>query len=324
MEITNGLIVAYILDGKGGGEKIDWEGVNGWTPEDGLLWIHLDYTDTRVHQWIQEQSGLDAIVGEALLAEETRPRSIPMSNGLLAILRGINMNPGANPEDMVSIRIWLDKNRIITTRKRRLLSIDDIRAAVENHTGPKSMGEFVVDLTSYLISRMADVIDAIDETVSNLEEQVIFAESHELRSKLAAIRREAILLRRYLAPQREAISRLINERVAWLDETDRMRLREVADRTTRYIEDLDSSRERAAVTQEELMGRLSEQLDRRMYILSLVAAVFLPLGFLTGLLGVNVGGIPGANYQWGFALVCVILIAIGITQTYFLKKKRWM
>ena len=67
-------------------------------------------------------------------------------------------------------------------------------------------------------------------------------------------------------------------------------MREVSDQLARYLEDLDEARDRAAVTQEELVNRLSEQMNNKMYILSIVAAIFLPLGFLTGLLGINVGG----------------------------------
>jgi hypothetical protein len=71
------------------------------------------------------------------------------------------------------------------------------------------------------------------------------------------------------------------EKISWLSDNDRLYLRETTDRLIRYTEDLDSVRDRAAVTQEGLVNRLSEQMNTRMYLLSLVAAVFLPLGFLT-------------------------------------------
>ena len=112
--------------------------------------------------------------------------------------------------------------------------------------------------------------------------------------------------------------------MSWLAEEDRVRLRETYDRLTRYIEDLDASRERAAVTQEELISRLSKQMDNRMYVLSIVAAIFLPLDFLTGLLGINVGGIPGAEYKAAFVIFCMLLVAlVGIEITIF-KRKKWM
>ena len=263
-------------------------------------------------------------MGDALLAEESRPRVTAFDDGLLISLRGVNLNPGADPEDMVSLRIWVDKSRVITTRRRKLLSVADLSTAIEMGTGPRTAGEFLEDVADRLMSRMGGVIDDLEDKVAELEEAVLTAESHELRPKLASIRRDAINLRRYMAPQREAIARLQSEKISWLTDEDRVRLREVYDHLTRYLEDLDAARERAAVTHEELVSRLSEQMDNRMYVLSIVAAIFLPLGFLTGLLGINVGGIPGAEYKAAFAIFCMMLGAIVIIQLIIFRKKKWM
>ena len=86
----------------------------------------------------------------------------------------------------------------------------------------------------------------------------------------------------------------------------------------------DSARERAAVIQEEIKNRLSEKMNKAMYLLSIVAAIFLPLGLLTGLLGINVGGIPGAEFKWAFAVVTAILLLIGIVLVLWFKKIRWL
>ena len=132
------------------------------------------------------------------------------------------------------------------------------------------------------------------------------------------------MLRRYLAPQREAMTKLQAENVPWLSDGNRMHLRETTDRVIRYIEDMDSVRDRAAVTQEELVNRLSEQMNTRMYVLSLVAAVFLPLGFLTGLLGINVGGIPGAENQFAFFIFILMLAVVVVLQIVIFKRKKWL
>ncbi|MGR9099087.1 MAG: CorA family divalent cation transporter, partial [Gammaproteobacteria bacterium] len=147
--------------------------------------------------------------------------------------------------------------------------------------------------------------------------------SAALRNALSAIRRDTIMLRRYLAPQREAMIKLYSEKVDWLDDADKLRLREATDRLIRHIEDLDSIRERSSVTQEELINRMTEQMNARMYVLSLVAALFLPIGFFTGLLGVNVGGIPGAENNWGFGIFVIILVLIALIQILFFKRKGW-
>ncbi|MCW8888153.1 MAG: zinc transporter ZntB, partial [Gammaproteobacteria bacterium] len=181
----------------------------------------------------------------------------------------------------------------------------------------------LVMLSDRLVSRMSGVINDIDDEMDRIEDDVVSSGNPALRRDLAQLRAEVIALRRYLSPQREAMLRLSQDRIQWISDDDRIRLREVSDRTMRYVEDLDSVRDRAAVVQEELANRLSEQMNSRMYVLSLVAAVFLPLGFLTGLLGINVGGIPGSDNPLGFEWVIVFLIVLVSLQVWIFKRKKW-
>ena len=323
MAESDGLICGYLLDATGKGWQIDWDRVHRWQPSQGVLWLHLNRTFEEARHWLESDTGIDPIVCEALLTEETRPRSLMMGNGLLVILRGVNLNAGADPEDMVSLRLWIDAHRIITLRSRHLMAIEDLRAEVESGRGPQSPGEFLTMISRLLIERMSPIVDALDNQIDAIEETLLEHQTEESRERLAVLRRRVIILRRYIAPQRDVMVRLSNERLAWFSDLDRARLREVADRVTRYVEDLDAARERAAVTQEELSSRLSAQLNRTMYILSLVAAIFLPLGLLTGLLGINVGGIPGSENKLAFFIVCGILIVIAAVQVWIFRKKHW-
>ena len=320
----NGLIYAYLLDGNGGARQLDREEISQWDSNQGVLWLHLNLLNRSAAEWISEKAQVEPIVSEALLSEETRPRTIIIDDGILIALRGVNLNPGADPEDMVAIRAWIDRNRIISTQKRTLLSVKDIADTLLDKKGPKTPGEFIVELSDRLISRMEDTVEDIEDRVAQLEEKILVTESYELRSEISAIRRESIMLRRYLAPQREAMVRLYSEKVSWLSDSDRMCAREATDRLIRHIEDLDSVRDRAAVTQEELVNKLSEQMNIRMYVLSLVAAIFLPLGFLTGLLGINVGGIPGAENKLAFYIFIFSLIIVVTLQLLLFKRKRWI
>ena len=324
MNEGNAIVYAYLLDGKGGGEAVDWKAIDNWNPSQGLLWIHLDLKidDTRV--WLENESGLHQITRESLLDQDTRPRNIVSDEGLLLILRGVNCNPGEDPEDMVAIRMLFSEHRIITTRYRRVMAVHDINNAINANKGPCSAGDFLVMVAERIADRMGDIVADIDDSVDELEDTVLTAEIHELRSILADLRRKAISLRRYIAPQRDVLFRLIQERISFLNDIDRAHLREIAERTARFVEDIDSARDRASITQEELNNKLSEQMNRAIYTLSIVAAIFLPLGLLTGLLGINVGGIPGAENRWAFALVVLILIGIATGLLVWFKKIKWI
>ena len=321
---NDGLIHAFLFDGEGGGHDLSWNELNSWTASQGKIWIHLAYTSPNAYTWLLEKSGLDSFIVEALTSEETRPRSTVIGNGLLLNLRGVNLNPGADLEDMVSLRVWADENRIITTRKRHLLSVTDLKTQLNNGSGPTSISHFIITINELLTSYIEEAVDDIEDNISSLEEQVISSNQGSLRSQISAIRRESIILRRYLAPQREAISRLHIDTIVWFNEKDKRHLYEIANSLVRIVEHLDSLRDRASVAQEELVNSLSAQLNSRMYVLSIITAIFLPLSFFTGLLGINVGGIPGATYKWAFLIVILLLLLICIGQYFYFRKKHWV
>jgi len=324
MSTNNFTIKAGLLDKQGGINTLELTELVAWSAEQGLLWVHLNYSSEQGQSWLHQNSGLDEVIIEALLAEETRPRVTAIGSGLLMALRGVNLTPDAEPEDMISLRLWLEQDRIISTGKRPLRSLREIDSSLTSGVGPTTTGDFLVDICDRLIERVGEVIDNVEDQVAELEEAVLTAENTELRTQLADIRRQIISLRRYLAPQREALNKLSLEKNQWLTETHRLRLREVADQLTRQIEDLDAARERAAVTHEEITNRLSEQANRRMYFLTVVAAVFLPLSFLTGLLGINVGGIPGSNNPWSFTIFCGLLGVLIALEVWIFKRQKWL
>ena len=286
-------------------------------------WLHFDYTLKSTKLWFEQNTKLPAVVANALLDEETRPRATPLNDGVLISLRGVNLSPNSDPEDMVSIRLWVTKDMVISTRRRSLLSTMDIATDFDNGCGPKTTSEFISVLSERLIARMSNTVYEIEESISDIEEKILTSSTNSLRNDLSATRRQIIALRRYLSPQREAMAQLLSDKITLFTSEEKIQLREATDQLIRFIEDLDSIKDRAIVCQEELNNTLAEQMNNRMFVLSVVAALFLPLGFLTGLLGVNVGGIPGAENSNGFVFFIIILIVVAVFQIWLFKKNKW-
>ena len=321
-EPTGGFAHVCVLDGKGGARFGDASDARAWTPDQGVMWVHLDLTDPGARTWLAEESGLDPITVAALGAGQTRPRAVTRGDTLLLNLRGVNLNPGATPDDMISVRMAADGHKIITTRRRRLKSVRALRKALRKGEGPTDCGDFIIQLIDNLLRRMGAAFDALDERIDEVQRRIPSEASAPLRTEIAEIRNQVIALRRYLAPQRDAVARLPSERVPWLDELDREHMRELADRTARRVEDLDAARDQATVAHEELTGRMAEQMNKTMYVLAIITGIFLPLGLLTGLLGINVGGMPGAENDGAFAVVCGLLAALAALQWWWLRRRR--
>jgi len=317
-------ISAILIKNEGATKKISGSNLSNWTEKDGLIWINLDYNKKENHDWLKEESNVDSIVLDALLAEDTRPRYFVHENGFLMILRGINLNPGASPDDMVSLRIWVQSNKIISIWRRKVMAVEDLRNEILNGDGPKTEGEFIAHLTSRISLRMAESINNISDQVDELEEQIFEQKDKPLRTVISELRRQIISLKRYLSPQQEMFSRIQKENINIFSSDDLANLRETTDRLTRYVEDLDATRERTVVAQDELESQLTSKMNSTMYLLSIVTVIFLPLGLVTGLLGINVAGIPGTDNPYAFWIVTGLLVFIAIMQILIFRRKRWM
>lgn len=325
METEPGILHAFSVDGQGGGKMLRGAAISKHIRSTALAWVHLDANIPETRGWLEKEIAyLDEIILDALLAEETRPRILEFDRGALLILRGVNLNENAEPEDMVSIRLWADEHRIISIQRRNLKAVHDIKSKLEQGTGPKNTAEFLTGLITRLFDRMEPVLAGLDEQADTVEERVMETPDADERRDIIDLRRQAILLRRYMLPQRDVIAHLRVSDLPWIAPDHKRRLQENLDRITRYLEDLDTVRERAQIIKDELTNALSDQMNKNLYMLSLVAAIFLPLGFLTGLLGINVGGIPGADHSGAFYIFCGLLLLVVTAQILIFRALKWL
>lgn len=315
---------ALLFDGQGRARELSNAEVDAWSPADGVLWIDCDQGHKQARSWLIDRSNINKNLLAVALAGETRPRSLVEPDGIAIIMRGINMNPGAVPDDMVAIRIVLEKNRIVTSHRRKVLSVQDVRDSLLAGTGPKTVGGFLLAVTSSLAVRIEAAVENIEEMLEKLDEDIAEGDIGAIRIELGVVRRQAAAIRRHLAPQRDALERLARSTTSIMTDKDLIAVRDEGDHVTRYIEDLDLARENALVTQEDLMNRVAQEQNSRMYLLSVVAAIFLPLTFVTGLLGMNVAGLPGTVKAYSFTVATLVMVALGVGLLLFFKSRKWI
>lgn len=319
------LLFGCVLDGRGGCRDVDWNTARSWAPSrvGEVLWLHLDRVYPDLDDWLTETLDLNEATADVLLSNETRPRAFREKDALVTVLRGINFNPGAEPEDMIAMQIWCDGNRLITLRRRRLQTPRDVYAELKNNQGPSTSGDLFTLLAEELVIKMnrsiVDMNDRIDEMEEDHDSDI-----EDLLSEIASIRRNCLALKRYMSPQHEAVLTIQKSSPPWLSEENLTDIRETGERLRRYLEDLDVSKESAIVLQDDLNNRAQAKMNQTMYMLSIVAAIFLPLGFLTGLLGINVGGIPGVESSNAFWITCGALGILMGFQFLIFRKLKWL
>ena len=320
------LLFARVLDGEGGGRAIGWADIQNWQPSPGgqVLWMHLCRNQPGVYEWLQDHVGIPEPTAELLTSDETRPRAFREGNALVATLRGINFNPGAEPEDMVSMQVWSDGVRIITLRRHPLQTPRQVLAQIDQGAGPGDAGAIVTALTEAMVARMSQSIVDMNEHIDLLEDMDMDDDPETMLTKIATIRRNCLGLKRHMGPQHVALEAISRDAPPWFEEHDRREIAETIDRLRRYLDDIDVSKESAVVLMDELRTRALSSNERATYMLTIVAGIFLPLGFLTGLLGINVGGMPGVNNGhafWWVAGICLAIIAVLMA---IFKRLKWL
>jgi len=322
-----GLIHAFILDGRGGARSIAGEQLAGLQlAEQESLWLHWDRSHAHTQRWLRAESGLSAFASDLLLEENTRPRLLTLpEQALLLFLRGVNLNPGAEPENMVSVRIFADARQVISLRLRPLRATEELIADLMAGNGPKTSSELILSLAHYLTDKVDALVTELSEQVDELEELFDSDERSPVNhGRSLHMRRRAASLRRFLAPQRDIYAQLARNRIAWFVEDDSDYWNELNNRLTRYLEELELSRERVSLVLDAENRRMDERMNRIMYRFGIITGIFLPMTFLTGLLGINVGGIPGAESGYGFLVACLIMAAIACGQWLLFRRLRWL
>lgn len=312
-------IYSVQLDGAGGMTPL---APNQPLPSTAATWLHLDYGQPGAQQWLAQCDFLNQQSQEALLGQSNRPKLLRYGDGLLLILRGINHNQQHKPEEMVALRIFINATLIISSRGRPLLSEQDVYQQLQEHAGPINTGDWLVEICDALTERAGEFVESLHDDILALEEQILEGQV-PASGHLSRVRKQLIIIRRYLSPQRDIVARLASEKISWLEEDDRRRLLEIAERLRRWLDDLDAGVARTGILADEINNMMSAATHRRAYQISILAFLFLPATFLTGLLGVNLAGIPGAEHPYAFAVFCTLVAAMALLLALWLKLRRW-
>jgi len=313
-------VYAWQLDGKGGVKPLAADDdITAQTP----CWVHLNYTNQESAQWLETTPVLPNSVRNALAGESLRPRVSRMGEGTLITLRCINGSTDERPDQLVAVRVYMDERMIVSTRQRKVLALDDVVSELEEGSGPTDCGGWLVDVCDSLTDHASEFIESLHDRIIDLEDDLLDQQVPP-RGILALLRKQLIVMRRYMAPQRDVFARLASERLPWMTDDQRRRMQDIADRLGRGLDEIDACIARTAVMTDEITQVMQESLARRSYTMSLMAMVFLPSTFLTGLFGVNLGGIPGGGWHLGFAIFCAALALLIGGVTWWLHRSKWL
>lgn len=290
------------------------------TPGAAYRWLHFDLASSHLDHWAADNLAIP--VTRTLLAQKTRPRVITSEEGLLMTLRGLNLNEGDEPADMVSLRVWMTGTLMLTVRRQRNFLMEDVQTQIDAGDAPPTPARMLARVIEMNLSRVEAEAMSLEDIADKMEESVYDQKELSL-SQLAPLRRAVIKLRRHLGPLHDALEGLTIAQTPLIPSQMGLRFRDSTSRAARALDELTEVRDRLTALSDHLDMMQTVRLGRNGYLLSVAATIFLPLGFLTGLFGVNLGGMPGTSWDFGFYALCAVMAGLSVVLLLILRWIKW-
>lgn len=268
---------------------------------------------------------LDDLIVDALVEEDTRSRVRIRDDGIMILLKAMHRRGDdmARPDDMVSIRIWIDQARVITTREADVDPILELAARTLEGTGPRNSGDFLVDLVEEHLDEIEPEVERLEEAVDRIEQMIVQHETEAACPNMADTQMQIGGFLRHLGPQRPVFETLSTCKHSILSERNRARLDDALNTLLRILETLQTLRERIDILNDQVSRIQDRRLNRSSYAFAVAATIFLPLGFITGLFGVNLAGIPLAASPGAFGLLVLFCILLVVAMLLVFRWKKW-
>jgi zinc transporter len=287
-------------------------------------WLHFCARHDGIVSILHDQCDIPLFIAQAMVAQETRSRAIVRPEGIMVLIKAMHQHDGANPEMMVSLRLWIEPERIVSAREHDIDALLTIRNEIKEGCGPASTADLMIDMIGHAYDEFDPLIDAMEAEIDNLEELVDREETEAVCSRLSSLERRAAIFHRHLAPQSAIFKLIAANQSAIFNDDDRDHLNELDSRLRGILETLRDMRERALIIDQRIQRIEEFRQTKANLVFAVAATLFLPATFLTGLFGVNVGGIPWLNEPMGFVFLSTICLVLILVSYATIRRSRWL
>ncbi|MCX5493434.1 magnesium transporter CorA [Kaistia dalseonensis] len=319
----SGIIWAYRFDAAGHARKVGLdEPVAPFDEGDGFLWLHLDLIDRLTRDWVEKRSGLPQSARQALLGSDDHPQLESDD----ALVWGVFIDNMEDPEDedtlrAAPLRFVLGDRFLVSGRRYPVRSAALMRSRIEaGHLvgGPVALFELMID---QFLRATSDALRGLRTEADSIEDSVLDDRVRDESRRLAPLRRTAVQLRRQLAGFRGILRGFAEDQE---ERATHSGSRAAAERLLHRIEALEQEvlevQDRARFLQDEIGAKLANTTNRHLYVLSVLTALLMPATLVTGIFGMNTGGLPLEQGTNG-SVLALLLACLASALVYLLLRK---
>ena len=315
-------LVFMVFDGKGGVARVpDDEEPKDVLPK-GFVLVSGNSKSPEFKLWLKKEIG--DFTADLLTVPNTRSRCTVLDDTAVVIIRVAR--PGADPDDIGRqlLTLYIQKGRVIIASELNIPEFLGIAHWQQSHHAPVSSADLVARLGLRAADRLEPLVEKLGDRLDAVEESLMRESRQELRTRLAELRRTLINFRRLVWPLRDVLNTLEIEDLSFFTTRDRVRLREAAARCARLGDELQALSERAVLVHEQILDTRAEQMNKTILVLTAVTVIFMPLTVISGILGMNVAGIPFADQPWAFWGVLAALGLLATALIVFMRVHKWL
>lgn len=294
----------------------------------GTIWIQVSgLGDLDRIEGLGGDLDLHPLVIEDIVNTDQRPKHEDHGDYLFVVLRMLSLreSDGEVVSDLLSL--VLGRNYVVTVQERDQDIFEPLqlrlRAAAGKfrQRGPDFLLYAVMDA---VVDHYFAVLERLGEEVDRVEQQLIVEPRRATLHDIHRLKRDVLLLRRAVWPLREVIAALERSDSALIGDDMRIYLRDIYDHTVHTIETVDTLRDMLSGMVDIYLSSTSYRLNEVMKLLTIIATVFIPLSFITGIYGMNFEHMPELHWHWGYPLVMLVMLGIGIAMLLVFVRKKWL
>ena len=273
-------------------------------------WRSYQISDMRARQEIGAEQALPAPVRDAFLSPSHGCHIDFEEDFLYGDLPDLR-HDFSEARGLSHFRFAFNETMLVGARKQPLESVDNIRKAVESGTRKfRTPGELIEAVMGQSLDGMSSELDRLGDTLDGIEDRIVCDAWHSERQALVEARRQLVVIHRQMATLTNLFRHLDHSHRNDLPDPINDMAARLSHRAHMLNHDGEQLQGRTRLLQDELMAKLTEQSNQLLYILSVMTAVLLPMTIISGLFGMNVGGLPLVDTPLGFWTVTAISMAV--------------
>jgi zinc transporter len=276
-----------------------------------VTWLHFRLANARAEEYLNQCGLLPDVLRERLHERDGRSLVEPGEGGLSVVVSDLSFDHAADPGETAEIWAFATPRLLVTARTHALQSSDALRLALRGGLTATTGIELLAQLLGLRSDALRRQMEALAAEVDEVEDEILRGDIKEQRKRLGRVRRRCARIRRHFIPDRVALQKLLARPPAWLAGALAEGFQSVGEDLSFLIEEANELYERAKLLQEELASRLAEKTSDRLYVLSVLSAVLLPMTLITGIFGMNVAGLPGLEGHSAFTWTMLLIVAAG-------------